>query len=471
MLLFLVKQNFLRGFYPYFVFILPLRHRIHASHHSNDRLRSKIEDLIHDWLKTILTLGVILVPLFFILDFFIVEDRDLLPRFGIYRLVGAVVLLLQYYSIRRSKPGLLSRFHAYFASIIIGGMIAVMTVDLGGFDSRYYAGLNLVIVAINITMPWKAMYSAINSVIVIGLYIVLNIVTPHSFDREILVNNLFFLSSTAVFAVAINHLRYRLIEKEFYLLIELKKARDALWSEMELAKRIQTALLPEKKSLKGFEIAATMHTAIEVGGDYYDIIETKGGERWVTIGDVSGHGVDSGLIMMMAETSIISMVNNMTDARPSSVIESVNGIIRENISRLGSDHFMTLMAIRIDGSNMTVAGKHQDIMIYRSKQNHTEVIPTTGTWLGISDNIGKYLKDKTIKFSPEDIIMLFTDGITEAISGNGEMYGQARLEQALNQYADLPVGKLMTNIIKDVERFQAEQLDDITLIVMEKLPD
>lgn len=436
-----------------------------------DEFGNYLDSLIHDWLKTILTLGAILVPLFFILDFFIVTDQDLLPRFGIYRLVGAVVLLLQYYSIRRSKPGILSRFHAFFASIIIGGMIAIMTVDLGGFDSRYYAGLNLVIIAINITMPWKAIYSAINSVIIIGLYIILNYITPHSFEFTILVNNLFFLCSTAVFAVAINHLRYRLIEKEFYLLIELKKARDALWSEMELAKRIQTALLPEKKSLKGFEIAAAMHPAIEVGGDYYDIIETKAGERWVTIGDVSGHGVDSGLIMMMAETSIISMVNNMTDARPSSVIESVNGIIRENISRLGSDHFMTLMAIRIDGSKMMVAGKHQDIMIYRSKQNHTEVIPTTGTWLGISDNIGKYLKDKTINFSPGDIIMLFTDGITEAINSDGEMYGQARLEQALNHYADLPVGKLMTNIINDVERFQAEQLDDITLIVMKKLPD
>ncbi len=438
-----------------------------------DEFGNYLDSLVHDWLKTMLTVGAILVPLFFILDFFTITDPDryLLPRFGIYRLVGAVVLLLQYYSIRRSKPGLLSHFHAFFASIIIGGMIAIMTVELGGFNSRYYAGLNLVIIAINITMPWKAMYSAINSVIIIGLYIVLNIITPHSFELPVLVNNLFFLCSTAVFAVAINHLRYKLIEKEFYLLIELKKARDALWSEMELAKRIQTALLPEKKSLRGFEIAAAMHPAIEVGGDYYDIIETRSGERWVTIGDVSGHGVDSGLIMMMAQTSIISMVNTITDARPSSVIESVNAIIRENISRLGSDHFMTLMAIRIDGSKMTVAGKHQDIISYRAKQNQTEVITTTGTWLGISDNIGKYLEDKTIDFSPGDIFMLFTDGITEAINSYGEMYGQARLEQALNQYADLPVGKLMINIINDVERFQAEQLDDITLIVMKKLPD
>ncbi|MBA7712859.1 hypothetical protein ES703_121849 [subsurface metagenome] len=426
--------------------------------------------LIHDWLKTMLTVGFTLVPLFFILDFFTMP-RELLSRFGIYRLVATVILVLQYFSIRHSRPGLVSYLHAYFASFVVGGMIALMTVDLGGFDSSYYAGLNLVIIAVNITMPWKAIFSAVNNVIIIGLYILLNIASGQSFSPSIVANNFFFLCSTAVLAVAINHLRYKLIEKEFYLMIKLQKARDALWSEMELAKRIQMALLPVNRRIKGFEIAATMFPAIEVGGDYYDIIETESGDRWVTIGDVSGHGVDAGLIMMMAETSIISMVNSLTDASPSAVIESVNGVIRENLSRLGSDHFMTLMAIRINGSQMTVAGKHQDIIVYRSQLNRTEVIPTNGTWLGISDNIGRYLEDKTVNFSAGDIVLLFTDGITEASNQDGEMYGQARLEQALNQYADLPIGKLMNNIIKEVERFQAEQLDDMTLIVMKKLPD
>jgi len=120
---------------------------------------------------------------------------------------------------------------------------------------------------------------------------------------------------------------------------------------------------------------------------------------------------------------------------------------------------------------MTVAGKHQDMIVYRSKQNQSEMIPTNGTWLGVSDNIGKYLEDKTVNFLPGDIVLLFTDGITEATNQAGEMYGQARLEQALNHYADLPISKLMNNIIKEVERFQDEQLDDMTLIVMKKLPD
>ena len=344
-----------------------------------------------------------------------------------------------------------------------------MTVILGGFNSSYYAGLTLVIMGVNLWMPWKALHSAINSIIIIGMYIFFNVIAGHEYVPSIFINNLFFLCATAIIAVCINHVKHKLVEQGFYLLVELKKARDALWSEMELARRIQTALLPHKEKMKGFDIAAIMVPAKEVGGDYYDIIETPRRDKWVTIGDVSGHGVDSGLIMMMAQTSILSMVNNFSDCNPSEVLNSVNRVIRENISRLGSDHYMTMMAVRLNGSQMTIAGKHQDVLIYRYELNKTEVISTQGTWLGISDDIGKHLNDLKVKMNNGDIVLLFTDGITEARNNNGEMYGQVRLEQALNQYADLPVGKLLNKIIGEVNTFQEEQLDDMTLVVIKKI--
>ncbi len=249
----------------------------------------------------------------------------------------------------------------------------------------------------------------------------------------------------------------------------MQDARDALWSEMELAKRIQTALLPGKENIKGYHIAAIMDPAKEVGGDYYDIIEASDDDKWVTIGDVSGHGVDSGLIMMMAQTSILSIIQNNRYSKPSSVLGSVNSIIRENISRMGSDHYMSLMAIRLNGSTMTFAGKHQDIIVYRSSSNKTEIIPSTGTWLGIADNIGKFLKDASIRLYDGDIVLLFTDGITEANNNSGAMFGQERLQQALHLYADLPVGKLLDNIMRDVKAFNHEQVDDMTLVAIKKV--
>jgi len=426
-----------------------------------------LNGIIHDWLKTLTLLVITLVPLFLILDYFIVP-RHLLQRVATYRLIATLIVIAQYAVISMTSPSKFSYVHGYLVSIVVGGVIVLMTNDLGGFNSSYYAGLNLVIIGVNLLLPWKAVHSGLNSVIIIFMYVFLNLYSGKPYLTDVLINNLFFLSATAIIAVSINYVKYRLTEKEFYLMCELKIARDAIWSEMELAKRIQTALLPDNQNIEGFEIAATMLPAKEVGGDYYDIIETPNGYKWVTIGDVSGHGVDSGLIMMMAQTSILSKVNNNGSCLPSEMLSSINVIIRENISRLGSDHYMTMMALRINESNITVAGKHQDVIVYRSALNRTESISVPGTWLGITDNIEGSLIDSSFEMHKGDIALLFTDGVTEATDANGEMFSQIRLEHALNKYADLPVGKLRNKIIQEVQAFQQEQLDDMTLVVIKK---
>src|SRR5262249_39256965 len=160
--------------------------------------------------------------------------------------------------------------------------------------------------------------------LIIIMYVGFNLIAGGSFDFSKMANNLFFMIATAVITISISHVRYTLIEKEFLLLVELKKARDALWSEMELAKRIQTALLPKRQNTRGFNIAVSMHPAQEVGGDYYDIIETEAGSRWIAIGDVAGHGVDSGLIMMMAQTSIMTVIKGNPQVKPAEVLKTVN---------------------------------------------------------------------------------------------------------------------------------------------------
>lgn len=426
-----------------------------------------LNSIIHEWSKVLTTLAFTLVPIFFLLDFFMMPN-ELIPRFGVYRLISTIIALIQYFILRKTKPSKSSYYHGYFVSINVGGIIALMTVDLGGFNSSYYAGLNLVIIGVNLLLPWRTVHSVANSLIVIVMYLFFNIMAGSEYVLSIMTNNLFFLASTAVIAVSINHVKHRLVKKEFSLLVELKNARDALWSEIELAKRIQTAILPEKNRIRGYEVASVMLPAQEVGGDYYDIIETASGKKWVTMGDVSGHGVDSGLIMMMAQTSMTTMVNNASNCRPSEILESVNKIIRENISRLGSDHYMTMLAIQLNEFRINIAGKHQDVIIYRCQSNQTEIIPTKGTWLGISENIGKYLEDITVEIEDGDLILLFTDGITEAMDETGEMYGQHRLEHALHHYADLPVKKIIENIVKDVLEFQSEQLDDMTLVIIKK---
>jgi serine phosphatase RsbU (regulator of sigma subunit) len=126
------------------------------------------------------------------------------------------------------------------------------------------------------------------------------------------------------------------------------------------------------------------------------------------------------------------------------------------------------MAIRFNNNGMVFAGKHQDLIVYRSSSNKTEIIPSKGTWLGIADDIGDFLEDSELSLDEGDIVLLFTDGITEANNQSGAMFGQERLKQALHLYADLPVGKLLDNIMRDVKAYSHEQMDDMTLLAIKK---
>ena len=426
--------------------------------------------IIHDWLRTLTVLAAILVPLFFVLDYLLVP-HSLLSRFGAYRLISTAIAVVQLIIVRRTQPSRWSYIHGYVMSIQVGGIIALMTVYLGGFDSSYYAGLNLVIIGVNLLMPWRATHSAVNAALILAMYVAFNLLSRLPFSTALLMNNLFFLCATAVIAVSINYVRYGLILKEFSLLVTLKQARDALWGEMELAKRIQTALLPRKQQeIRGFESAVAMLPAREVGGDYYDIIETNAGDRWIAVGDVAGHGVDSGLIMMMAQSSIMTVIKGMPNARPTDVLNTANLVLREDIRRLGSNHYMTLMVIRLEDERMTIAGHHQDVLVYRADRKHVEAISTKGTWLGITDQIEGFMEVRTVEIAENDIILLFTDGVTEGRNPAGEMFGQERLCESFTRNAGLPLEKTLQRMLEEVREFQVEQEDDMTLILLKRSP-
>jgi len=426
--------------------------------------------IIHDWLQTITALAFVLVPLFFVLDIFI-TPRELLPRFAVYRGISALIAFLQYLVVRNSKPNKYSYLHGYLMSLQVGGAIVLMTVDLGGFESGYYAGLIMVIIGVNLLMPWRATHTAANSALIIGMYVIFNLIAHPHFNGAAMANNLFFLCGNSIISVAINHVRYRLIQTEFSLLVQVKQARDALWSEMELAKHIQMALLPRHLQIKGYEIAVTMIPAMEVGGDYYDIIETVNGERYVAIGDVAGHGLDSGLIMMMAQTSVMTVIKGRRVSKPVEVLDTVNNVLRENVGRLGSNHYMTMSILKLGDRGLTVSGHHQDILIYRAAEKRIEVVQTEGSWLGITDSLSEYLSTKEIPISNDDVVLLFTDGLTESRDENEDLYGQDRLEEVFARVAHSPVPAAAATILEDVQNFQHTQTDDMTLMILRKVGD
>ena len=242
-------------------------------------------------------------------------------------------------------------------------------------------------------------------------------------------------------------------------------------SELELASRIQTCLLPELISNPFYEMTAIMFPASEVGGDYYDIIGEQNGRVWFGIGDVSGHGLTSGLIMMMAQTAFNTILLNNPNIASSDLISEVNKVMYQNIKqRLGEDHFMTLsfMVAEPDG-NVRYSGAHLDLLIYRKKTKKAERVGTFGIWLGLLPDIKESTNEQSFKLESGDLFLLYTDGLIEAKNKENEQYDMGRLVKKLEEYGDKAnVKDIEDEIIKDVFNFLNEQKDDITIVIARK---
>ena len=449
---------------------------------ATEAFRRYQDGLVHAWLGTVLAIGFTLVPLFFVLDLLTVP-RELVTRFGVYRGISTAFCLVLFVILRRLQPSRWSFLWGYAIAVVVGGAIVLMTVELGGFEARYYAGLNLVVAAINLLLPWRPIHSAMNGLLIIGMYAAANVLFGGPIPVGITISNLYFMLATVVIAVAITYVRLELIRREFELRSELldanalleesrqelKTARDALWGEMEVAKRIQTALLPDDQRAGPYEVAAGMFPAAEVGGDYYDIITPPGERRWIAVGDVSGHGVESGLVMMMTQTAILSLVRQRPELGPAGVFRSVNGVICENLSRLGGNRYMTLNVVRLDDEGLTLAGKHQDILVWRHAGQRVETVTNEGSWIGVVPDTGDSSPESFVPLAPGDAALFFTDGVTEALNASGEMYGEERLAAALAHAAGRPPALAIGAILEEVARFTPEQTDDMTLLIVRRV--
>lgn len=189
--------------------------------------------IMHDWLRTLTVLTAVLIPCFFVLDIFMMPSA-LLTEFAFYRAVSTTFTIIQMIAVYRTDPGRLSYIHGYLLSFHVGGMISLMTADLGGFTSSYYAGLNLVIIGATLLMPWREIHTFNNCLLIIVMYLGINLLSGHHIVYSSLMNNLFFMGATSVLSIGISFVRYRLIHKEFSLLIDLDKTQEDLKSEKEI---------------------------------------------------------------------------------------------------------------------------------------------------------------------------------------------------------------------------------------------
>lgn len=260
------------------------------------------------------------------------------------------------------------------------------------------------------------------------------------------------------------------------MVVELKNSKaklieqEKLKKEVELASRIQTCLLPDISVSKAYDIAAKMIPAENVGGDYYDFINVLEDRIWLGIGDVSGHGLTTGLIMMMAQTAFNTILLSNPHISSIDLIIQANRVIYRNIKeRMKEDHFMTLSFLSADlNGEVTYAGAHLDILVYRAATGIIESFRTTGLWLGLLPEISEYLKESSFTLKKGDVMLLYTDGIIEAMNKSGKLYEPKRLFEVFKKLGKLNVDSIVNGILDDVFGYLNIQYDDISLVVVKK---
>lgn len=252
----------------------------------------------------------------------------------------------------------------------------------------------------------------------------------------------------------------------------LKEENIRLSAELDVTRRIQQMILPKETELNqidGLEIAGFMEPASDVGGDYYDVLYHNGSVK-ISIGDVTGHGLESGMVMLMVQTAIRTLMNQ-NETNPIQFLQVLNQTIYDNVQRINSDKNLTLILLDYKDNRIRLSGQHEFMIVVRA-DGKVELIDTIdlGFPLGLEEDITDFIGETEIYLNPGDGVVLYTDGITEAENEWGELYGLERLGEIVSQNWQLCANEIKQIIINDVRQHIGEQqvYDDITLLVLKQ---
>lgn len=249
-------------------------------------------------------------------------------------------------------------------------------------------------------------------------------------------------------------------------LLEEEAEKDRLRSEMETAARIQQALVPSAPRIAGCEIAVHMTPADKVGGDYYDVL--RAGDRdWFVIGDVCGHGLPAGLIMVICQTALHAVLQGQPHIDPAQALSQINRVLKANLERFQDNKYVAITLFRHLGDGVIeYAGLHEDLLIYRRETDSVEVRATAGTWLGILPEIAPLIPVRRIQLAPQDTLLLYTDGVIDARAADGALWGRTGLERLLRDCGRLPLETIKERVLAELAGYR--KTDDVTLFLLRR---
>ncbi|MEM7407633.1 MAG: SpoIIE family protein phosphatase [Pseudomonadota bacterium] len=253
---------------------------------------------------------------------------------------------------------------------------------------------------------------------------------------------------------------------------QLQAENLRMGAELEVTREIQRMLLPtaqELESVAGLEIAGYMEPADEVGGDYYDVLQHDGRVK-IGIGDVTGHGLESGVMMVMAQSVVRALLTHgVTD--PVQFLDTLNRALYNNAQRMASDKNLTLSLLDYADGEVRLSGQHEEMIVMRAS-GELELVDTVdlGFPIGLDAEIADFIDHTTVHLEPGDGVVLYTDGITEAENLKDEQFGLERLCEVIRENWSKSAEAVKEAVVEAVGRHIGKQTvyDDITLVVLKQ---
>ncbi|MCK5876379.1 MAG: PAS domain S-box protein [Candidatus Marithrix sp.] len=313
-----------------------------------------------------------------------------------------------------------------------------------------------------------------------------------TFQTEVSINSLKFYEWPVFQAVVRDITGRKQIEEKINLANEqIKKLNKQLLSEnqrmsakLEITRQLQQMMLPKKQELsqiKNLDVAGFMEPAETVGGDYYDVLQ-YGDHILFAIGDVTGHGLESGVLAVMVQTAVRTILahNEVTDL--TKFLNILNDVIYSNVQRMNSDKNLTFMLLDYESfpvhskpedvkGILCLSGQHETMIIVRANGDIEEIDTIDlGFPIGLEADISEWIAQTSVSLKTGDVVVLYTDGITEAENYAKELYGLEQLCYIIKQNRHLSADNIRYNIIYDVLQFIGEQeiYDDITLLILKQ---
>jgi sigma-B regulation protein RsbU (phosphoserine phosphatase) len=226
--------------------------------------------------------------------------------------------------------------------------------------------------------------------------------------------------------------------------------------------------LPDRNpEIPHFDIAGANYSSDLVGGDYYDYIRIADQHLGVVIGDVSGKGIAAALIMASFRASLIAEIRNNYAIR--TVFAKVNKLLWESVE---PDRFVTAMygVLDIENRRFTyVNAGHNPAMIYRPGANRFDTLDSTGPLLGTFE--AATYKERQVEIASGDVLVLYTDGVTEAMNEAKDLFGEGRLQEVIRARKDDTAVGVVRGIWEAVKAHRAgDQDDDVTIVAVKGLP-